>query len=150
MVAFAGVAMPLFGLARWGLAAPPNPAAAALFVISLVGVITLSAAITLIINVILVASMSERGANAFAGSLVSLLSGMVLPLAFFPDALRPWLRAQPFAGLVDIPFSIYFGALSGWSAAGAIALQFGWALGLVALGRWWLGAVMRRLQVQGG
>jgi ABC-2 type transport system permease protein len=150
MVAFAGVAMPLFGLARWGLAPPPSLAAAGLFAISLLGVITLSAAITLIINVILVASMSDRGANALAGAVVNLFSGMVVPLAFFPDALRPWLRAQPFAGLVDIPFSIYFGALSGWSAAGAIALQFGWALGLVALGRWWLGAVMRRLQVQGG
>jgi ABC-2 type transport system permease protein len=150
MVAFAGVAMPLAGLGRWGLAPPPSLAAAALFAVSLLGVIALSAAITLIINVILVASMSDRGANALAGSLVNLFSGMVVPLAFFPDAVRPWLRAQPFAGLVDIPFSIYFGALSGWSAVGAIALQFGWALGLVALGRWQLGAVMRRLQVQGG
>jgi ABC-2 type transport system permease protein len=150
MVACAGVAMPLLGLGRWGLAPPPSFAAAGLFAASLVGVVALSAAITQLINVILVASMSDRGANALAGSVVNLLSGMVVPLAFFPDALRPWLRAQPFAGLVDIPFSIYFGALSGWSAAGAIVLQFGWALGLVALGRWQLGVVMRRLQVQGG
>ena len=74
----------------------------------------------------------------------------MLPLAFFPDWLRPWLRAQPVAGLIDIPFSIYFGGLSGWSAAGAIALQFGWVVILVLAGRAWLGRSMRRLQVQGG
>jgi TolB-like protein len=111
---------------------------------------TLSAAITLLINVILVATMSDRGANALSGAVVNLFSGMVVPLAFFPDAVRPWLRAQPFAGLADIPFSIYFGAITGWSAIGGIALQFGWAAVLAVLGRRWLGSVMTRLQVQGG
>ena len=64
--------------------------------------------------------------------------------------MRPWLRAQPFAGLIDIPFSIYFGALSGWSAALAIATQFGWVAVLVVFARWRLEAAMARLQVQGG
>ena len=150
MVAFAGVAMPLVGLGHWGLAPPPSLAAAVLFAVSLLGLMTLSAAITLMINVILVATMSDRGANALAGAVVNLFSGMVIPLAFFPDAVRPWLRAQPFAGLADIPFSIYFGAITGWSAVGAIVLQFGWAAVLAVLGRRWLGAVMTRLQVQGG
>ena len=150
MVAFAGIAMPLVGLGRWGLAPPASLAAAGLFAGATLGLMALSAAITLMINVILVATMSDRGANALAGSLVNLLSGMVIPLAFFPDAVRPWLRAQPFAGLADIPFSIYFGALTGWSAIGGIALQFGWAVVLAVLGRRWLGSVMTRLQVQGG
>jgi ABC-2 type transport system permease protein len=150
MVAFAGVAMPLVGLGRWGLAPPSSLAAASLFAASLLGVVALSAAITQLINVMLVATMSDRGANALAGAVVNMFSGMVIPLAFFPDALRPWLRAQPFAGLVDIPFSIYFGGLAGWSAIGAIALQLGWAAALIVLGRAWLGRSMRRLQVQGG
>jgi ABC-type uncharacterized transport system permease subunit len=60
------------------------------------------------------------------------------------------LRGLPFAGLADIPYSIYFGGLTGWSAAGAIALQFGWVVVLIVLGRAWLAASMTRLQVQGG
>jgi ABC-2 type transport system permease protein len=150
MVGFAGIAMPLLGLGRWGLAPPASLDAAALFAGSVLGLMTLSAAITLMINVILVATMSDRGANALSGAFVNLLSGMIIPLAFFPDAVRPWLLAQPFAGLADIPFSIYFGSISGWSAVGGIALQFGWAAALALLGRHWLGAVMTRLQVQGG
>ena len=151
MVIFAAGLMPLVGLGKWGLAAPPTLQAAALFAISATGMIVLSAAITQMINVVLAATMNERGPNILAAPIVNLFSGMVVPLAFFPDAVRPWLRAQPFAGLVDIPFSIYFGGLNGpvrrW---GAIALQFGWTAVLIVIGRTWLNASLRRLQVQGG
>ena len=88
--------------------------------------VLLSAAVTLIINVAITAMLNDRGPNTLASPIVALFSGLIIPLAFFPDAARPWLRANPFAGLIDIPFSIYFGGLSGSSAAGAIALQFGW------------------------
>jgi ABC-2 type transport system permease protein len=150
MVAFAGVAMPLVGLGAWALAPPPSWAAAGLFAVSAAGMVLLSAAITVLINVAMVRAMDERGPNILAAPIVNLFSGMVVPLAFFPDWLRPILRAQPIAGLVDIPFSIYFGGLSGWGAAGAIALQFGWVVVLVLFGRWALERAMRRLQVQGG
>jgi ABC-2 type transport system permease protein len=150
MIAFASVILPIVGLGKWGLPPPPSLAAAGLFTLSAIAMALLSAAITLLINVIVVATMSDRGANILAASFVNLLSGAVIPLSFFPDAVRPWLRAQPIAGLVDIPFSIYFGGLSGWSAAGSIGLQLFWIVALIALGHLWLGRAMRRLQVQGG
>jgi ABC-2 type transport system permease protein len=150
MFAFAAVLLPLVGLAKWSLAPPPTLAAAGLFLVSAVAMVLLSAAVTVLINVVLTLTLNDRGPNTLAAPIVNLFSGMVVPLAFFPDAVRPWLRAQPFAGLVDIPYSIYFGGLSGWSASGAIALQFGWVITLAVLGRAWLGRAMRRLQVQGG
>jgi ABC-2 type transport system permease protein len=150
MVAFAGVAMPLVGLGQWALAPPPSWAAAGLFAMSAIGMVLLSAEITVLINIAMVRAMDERGPNILAAPIVNLFSGMVVPLAFFPDWLRPILRAQPIAGLVDIPFSIYFGGLSGWSAVGAISLQFGWVAALVLFGHWALERAMRRLQVQGG
>jgi ABC-2 type transport system permease protein len=150
MIGFAGLMLPLVGLGKWGLGPPADLAAAGLFVISALGMVLLSAAVTQLLNVMLVATMDDRGGNAVASSIVNLFSGLIVPLAFFPDALRPWLREQPFAGLIDIPFSIYFGGLSGWSAVGAIATQFGWVAALVVFGRWRLEAAMARLQVQGG
>jgi ABC-2 type transport system permease protein len=150
MVVFASALLPLAGLGKWGLPPPPTLPAAACFALSAVGMVLLSASFTLIINIIMTATLSDRGPNTLVAPLVNLFSGAIVPLAFFPDAVRPWLRAQPFAGLVDIPFSIYFGGISGWSAAGAIALQFGWAAALILFGRAWLGRVMRRLVVQGG
>jgi len=150
MVIFAGVLLPLIGLGKWGLSPPQSLTAAGFFAASAVGMVLLSATITLLLNTVVVATMTDKGAGVLAAALVNTFSGMVLPLAFFPDWLRPWLRAQPIAGLVDIPFSIYFGGLSGGSAAGAIALQFGWVVVLVVAGRAWLSRSMRRLQVQGG
>jgi ABC-2 type transport system permease protein len=150
MFGFAAIVLPLVGLGRWALAPPPTPAAMALFVVAGIGMVMLSAAIVLLLNVIIVRTLDERGPNILMASFVNLFSGAVVPLAFFPDAARPWLRAGPMAGLVDIPFSIWFGGLTGWGAASAIALQFGWVAALIAFGHWTLGAAMRRLQVQGG
>lgn len=150
MIAAAGVLMPLAGLGRWGLAPPPTAAAAGLFALSVVGMVALSVSIMMLINITIVATMSDRGANTLAAPVVNLLSGIVVPLAFFPDAFRTALRLQPFAGLVDIPFSIYFGGIRGTEALAAIGLQFVWAMVLILGGRFWLGRAMTRLQVQGG
>jgi len=150
MVGFAAVLLPLAGLGKWSLPPPPTWSAAGLFAVSAVGMMLLSAAFTVLLNVVMAATMTDRGANTLAAPLANLFTGMVIPLAFFPDAVRPWLRAQPFAGLVDIPFSIYFGGLSGAVALQAIVLQFVWVVALVGFGRWWLGRVMARLQIQGG
>ena len=150
MALFAAMLLPLVGLGKWGLPLPPTPSAAAWFLVATAGMVLLSAAFTLIINIIMTASLTDRGPNTLVAPIVNLFSGAIVPLAFFPDAARPWLRAQPFAGLVDLPFSIYFGGISGWGAAGAVALQFGWTAVLILVGRAWLGRVMRRLVVQGG
>ena len=150
LFSFAGLLIPLLGLSKWALGLPPTPAAAALFAASAVAMVLLSAAITLTINVVLVTTLDERGPSVLAGAFIYFFSGMVIPLAFFPDSLRPWLRAQPIAGVVDIPYSIYFGGISGWSAAGAVALQLFWVAVLALVGRWGLERAMRKLQVQGG
>jgi len=49
--------------------------------------------------------------------------------------MQPFLHAQPLAGLVDIPFRIYFGGLHGIAALEGLALQAGWTVVLVGLGR---------------
>jgi ABC-2 type transport system permease protein len=94
--------------------------------------------------------MTDRGANLLVAPFSNLLSGGIVPLAFFPDWIRPGLRLQPFAGLIDTPFRIYFADLTGWAALGGIGLQLGWTLLIVFAGRWALDRTMRRLQVQGG
>ena len=48
-----------------------------------------------------------------------------------PKRCSPLLHLQPFAGLVDIPFRIYFANLAGAAALQGLALQAGWTLVLV-------------------
>jgi len=88
--------------------------------------------------------------NAVLMPLVVVFSGSLLPLNFFPDALRPFLHVQPFAGLVDIPFRIYFADLRGGAALEGLALQAVWTLVLIGVGRRAMECVMRRLEMQGG
>ena len=88
--------------------------------------------------------------NAVLTPLVIVLSGSLLPLDFYSDALRPYLHVQPLAGLVDIPFRIYFADLQGWAALQGLGLQASWTLVLVAIGRLAMERMMRRLEMQGG
>lgn len=150
MAALAAVALPLLGLHEWAWLPPPNLTQAGLFLLSLILVVTLSTAITMLINVVVVATLNDRGVNTLITPLVIVLSGNLIPLALFPDALHLALFIQPFAGVVDIPFRIYSGNLAGAMAWAGIGLQAFWTVVLVLAGRVWMERVMRRLEVQGG
>ena len=150
MALAAGLMLPLVGLGDWAWRPPSGIAAALLFVPAFVLMAALAAAVLMLANIIVVASLNERGVNAVLTPLVIVFSGSLLPLDFFPDALRPFLHVQPLAGLVDIPFRIYFADLRGGAALQGLALQAGWTLVLISLGRLAMERMMRRLEMQGG
>jgi ABC-2 type transport system permease protein len=110
----------------------------------------LACTIATLFDVIVVATLSDRGINLLAPPLVMLLSGMVMPLPLFPNWMQSFLFFQPCAGLVDIPYRIYFGDLAGSQALLGIALQLFWIGLLAVFGRALLEHSMARLQVQGG
>jgi ABC-2 type transport system permease protein len=138
------------GLGDWSLRPPQSLEAFAFFALSMVAVVFLSSAITTLLNISVVWTISDQGVNMFTNSLVIILSGMVIPLPLFPDWVHPVLFVQPLAGLVDIPYRIYFANLSGAEALGGIALQIFWTIALIVLGHLLMAHTMRRVQVQGG
>jgi ABC-2 type transport system permease protein len=150
MVVTAGVLLPLLGAAQWGLSAPASARAAALFALSMVLVIALSSAVASLMDVLTVATLSDRGVNSLAGPLIIILSGSLIPLPLFPEWMQPLLRLQPFAGLLDTPMRIYGGHLGGTEAIAALVRQVVWAVLLVLLGRMLMARFMAKLQVQGG
>ena len=150
MFVVAAIVLPLIGLQAWSLRPPATITASILFGVSIIAVAVLSASIVLLINIISVAQSTDRGVTVFFAMASNFFAGLVVPLSFFPDSVRPALRLQPFAGLADIPFRIYCGDLSDGPAVAAIGLQLTWTLLLIAVGRWWLERVMAKLQVNGG
>ena len=150
MFALTGIVFPLVGLRAWAWAPPAGLEAALLFSVSMVLVVLLSSSIVMLINICVAATLTDRGLNTLMAPIAILLTGNLVPLPFFPDWARTALFIQPLAGVVDIPFRIYFGQLNGTMALAGIGLQVFWTLVLVGLGRLWLGRVMDRLQVQGG
>jgi len=150
MVLTAGVLLPLAGLGVWGLAGPDGAAAAGLFTVSMVICVALSSAFSTLLDTLVVALLSERGVNTIMGPLAIVFSGNLVPLPLLPEWLQPVMRYQPFAGLLDTPFRIYSGHLSGLDAAAALGRQAFWVVALVLIGRLLMARVMARLQTQGG
>jgi ABC-2 type transport system permease protein len=150
MILTAGLVMPSLGLGRWGLSAPAGVAAAATFGVSMVLVVALASAFSVILDFLVVATLSERGVNILVAPLAIVFSGNLIPLPMLPDWLQPAMRYQPFAGLLDYPLRIYSGHLAGADALAALARQAVWIVVLVAAGRALATRVMARLQTQGG
>lgn len=150
MLIAAGLVLPLVGLEAWAWQPPAGLEAALLVVPAFALMIALGVAVLMLANVVVAASLNERGVNAVLAPLVVVFSGSLVPLGFFPDTMRTFLHVQPLAGLVDIPFRIYFADLSGGAALEGLALQAGWTLLLIGLGRFAMERTMRRLEMQGG
>ena len=150
MALMTGVLLPLLGLGKWGLSPPAGLAAAGLFALSMVFVVALASAFSTILDLLVVATLSERGVNTFVAPLAIVFSGSLVPLPLLPEWLQPIMRNQPFAGLLDFPFRIYSGHLVGMPAVEALARQVLWILVLILIGRALTVRVMARLQTQGG
>jgi viologen exporter family transport system permease protein len=150
MFVFAALIIPVIGLANWRLPMPPNLEAAAFFVLAMILAVLLSSATLMLINILIVVTVTDRGPGLLATQIVTLLSGILVPLPFFPGSMRSFLFFQPFAGLADIPFRIYSGNLTGALAMTGLAIMVCWIAAFIAAGHWLIDRVMARLQVQGG
>jgi ABC-2 type transport system permease protein len=145
----AALALPLVGLGAWRWDMPPTIIAGLLFALSMALTVLLSSGFTVLLNLAVVALKTRRAAN-LAPVLVTPLSGMIVPLVLMPDGMQRPLFWQPFAGLVDIPYRIYFGSLTGTAALLGLGAQSLWVLLFVLAGRLWMDRVMARVDVQGG
>jgi ABC-2 type transport system permease protein len=150
MVLLTGILLPSLGLGAWGLSKPAGLAAAGLFTLSIVLVIALASAFSTLLDLFVVATLSERGVNTFVAPLSIVFSGSLIPLPLLPDWLQPLLRHQPFAGLLDFPLRIYSGHLTGSFALSALAEQALWVVLFILFGRFVTRRVMSQLQTQGG
>lgn len=83
-------------------------------------------------------------------AIMRLLSGQLIPLAFFPPGILAVFKFLPFAGLVYTPTMIYLGKYTGDDLIFHIAVQAAWILILAAITQMiWLRAV-KRLTILGG
>jgi ABC-2 type transport system permease protein len=84
--------LPLLGLERWALAAPSALSGLA-FAGSLVVTVVLATAITMLLQISLLYTISAEGVLRMTPAVVLLCSGMMVPLPLFPEPLQPLLHA---------------------------------------------------------
>ena len=80
----------------------------------------------------------------------SFFSGMIIPIAFFPDWLEVLAWALPFAAMIQAPVEVFLGHAQGLTLVGLLALQAAWTLVLLGAGRALFAAGTRKLVLQGG
>jgi len=144
--------IPIFVLAMlyFGMRFPPSAASGGAWALATLGAIVLGCAISTLINISLMWTISGEGVSRLIPAMVMIFSGMLIPLPLFPNWAQSILAFLPFAGLVDTPFRLYMGEIPPSHVFMVLAHQLGWTLALIAIGRFVLSRGIRVLVVQGG
>ena len=120
------------------------------FTVSMMLAIFMSNAITITIFSSGFWTLDTTGISGMSYSIITLFSGMLVPIALWPEWLAHIARWLPFEGLIDIPFNIYLGKITGAEVWIAIGKQMVWNLFFVGCGRFLLTRGFSRLVIQGG
>lgn len=91
-----------------------------------------------------------RGIITFVPALCEIFSGDLLPLPFFPPALRRIAELSPFGSLQNVPLRIFGGNIAGAQLFGAVGLQLFWCLTVTVLGYSLMHRGLRRTVIAGG
>ncbi len=83
-------------------------------------------------------------------ALLSFLTGQLIPISFFPDAMQRVFDFLPFSSMVYTPVMIYLGKYTGQTLAFMLLRQAAWVVLLYVLGSLIWRQVTRRLVVLGG
>jgi ABC-2 type transport system permease protein len=128
---------------RW----PERPDTWLWFTVSVVLAVVVSFGIRFLLNASAFWLLDARGVLAVWGVVGGVLSGLVMPLAWFPEWARTALWLTPFPSLFQSPIDVF---TERGNALGVLAVQLGWAALLLVVGRAVLARGTRRLAVQGG
>lgn len=120
------------------------------FAVSFVLAVMVSFALRFMVNLSAFWLLEVRGVVSIAGATWTVLSGFLVPIAFFPDTLRTIARMLPFAAMVAFPTDIFLERVHGAEVLTTLAAQGFWVLVLLGAGRVMLAAATRKLVVQGG
>jgi ABC-2 type transport system permease protein len=118
-----------------------------LFAGSVLLAITISAQIRFMIDLTAFWVIDTRGLRTVYNSGSGLLSGLTVPLAFFPDAFRAAVYATPIPAILQTPIDVF---TERDGVAWLLAGQLFWAVALLAVARFVLSRATRKLVVQGG
>ncbi len=140
----------VLAFAFFGLRLPPSPGAAAAWAGAMAGALLLSASLTTLITIFLLWTISGEGLSMLFTALITLCSGMSIPLPLLPGRVRGIMELLPFRGLVDAPYRLYVGYAQPGDVAMLLTHQLLWSTAIVLLGLLLLRRGLRRLEISGG
>ncbi|MFY9531074.1 MAG: ABC-2 family transporter protein [Candidatus Acidiferrales bacterium] len=122
----------------------------AVFVLAALGSFFLMGAINFMIGTCAIPLKSILALIRAKYWLIELLSGLLIPMAFFPAPVRNALAWLPFEHIAYTPLQIYLGKLDPRHALLALATQWAWVIGLLFLAQMWWERSVRKITIHGG
>jgi ABC-2 type transport system permease protein len=129
---------------------PSSVANFALFIVAVAGSILLMSAINFMIGTCAIPLKSILALIRAKYWLIELLSGLLVPMTYFPKPLQKIAAWLPFEHIAYTPLQIYLGKLSGTDAAKALATQWIWIALLLWAGSAWWNRATRKITIHGG
>lgn len=129
---------------------PADATAFAAFVLSAVLSFHVLAYLNFLVGLVAFATRSVTGIISAKHYAIQLLSGLLMPIAFFPDWLRTASTWMPFRHIANTPAAIYLGRFPEHELLLALGQQLLWAVFLGVACRLAWHRMMRRLVIQGG
>ena len=123
------------------------------FALSVVLALIINFNIEMLVAPICLYTESTWGVNIVKETIVLLLSGASIPLAFFPEGIREIINYLPFRAVYDIPLTILLRKNGTDTISGLLpmfAMQLGWCIILTILGNLFWNHSVRRITVNGG
>ncbi len=100
--------------------------------------------------IITLLTMNEKGIVNLIITLADILSGIVVPIPFFPKFLQVISSFLPFQYISDLPFRLYVGNISLHDGVFGMCIQLIWIIIFILLGNFLMKKNIKRVVVQGG
>ena len=136
--------------APYKLYAPISIKAMLLFLVALLLSSIITTTISLLIHIITIFTIDERGIMNILMVTGEILSGGTIPISFFPTTLRKIAYLFPFRYIADLPFRIYSGNISIQNAIPDLLNEVIWIIILILLGYLLSKKATKKAVIQGG
>ena len=122
----------------------------ALFLVSVLGSFFLMGAINFMIGTCAIPLQSILALIRAKFWLIELLSGLLIPMSFFPQPIQRVLAWLPFEHIAYTPLQIYLGKLDHATALRTLGIQWFWVVGLLVLAHLWWSRASEKITIHGG
>lgn len=120
------------------------------FIVALILSAILASALILLFHIICLYTLDEKGIVNMFMVISEVLSGMTIPIPFFPKYLQNISNILPFRYITDFPFRFYVGNIPLDEGIISIGVQIIWIVILIIIGRLLLKNALKKVVVQGG
>ena len=145
-----GLPPTLIGALVTGIALPSEPLSWLLALPALLLAITVAFLGDTLMNLLAFWLVEVRGLLTLYMIVMNVMSGFLIPLAWFPDWFRIITALTPFPAMVQTPIDVLSGRVTGVDALVAVGIQLVWASVLALVTQRVLAAGVRATEVQGG